>query len=108
MFAGKIWWTKGQLDGGVWHWADNDNTWFVFDPDSYETESTTAVSLQTDNWMNAKDDKSNKLHKICEMSKFKYMFQESIENNNHKLSVIQQFLFLFFILFFLLKHIYPG
>ena len=71
MFASKIWWTKGLLDGGVWHWADSGSTctWFVFDPASNEDSSATRVSLKTDNWMNEKSNESNPLHKICELRK---------------------------------------
>ena len=80
LFATKIWWTKGQLIGGIWHWDDAGSTWFLFDPTTTDTPSATAVSLQTDIWMNAKSDKSESFHKICEMSKQAQYFQKVTYN----------------------------
>ena len=80
-FPSKIWWTSGQLGNGIWQWADTGDTWFKFDPASIETPSTTRVSLKTDNWMNAKSDRSTSYHKICEMGKFSDAVQANLQTN---------------------------
>ena len=51
----------------------------MFDSSSSDTQVTAAVSLQADNWMNAKSDKSNSYHKLCEMSKYNYVLQKALE-----------------------------
>ena len=74
LFDSKIWWTKGKLDAGIWHWADSDDTWFVFDLATHEDPSNDRVHLQTDNWMNGKSNKSSMYNTICEMSKYNPMW----------------------------------
>ena len=72
-FASQIWWTRGVLDNGVWHWADPVDSWFTFDSSSSENPSNNKVSLQTENWINMKSAGSYLFHKICEMSKYNRM-----------------------------------
>ena len=49
-----------------------------------KTTDTTAVSPQTDNWMNAKSDKSNFFHKMCEMCKCNHKSSQSFKYDNHQ------------------------
>ena len=67
-----------MLNGDNWHWADSDNTWFVFDPATNEDPSYDRVHLQTDNWMNGKSDKLSMFNRICEMSKYNHMWQQDV------------------------------